>query len=47
MGRETKLEYLSFKQAVVRDRAQLAELAQQRMIMQAQLAERDPSQPLQ
>ena len=45
--RETRLEFLNYKAAVVHDRAQLAEVNRLRMLTQAQLAERDPLQPLQ
>ena len=46
-ARMTKLEYLSFRQAVTHERAQLAEIERLRMITVAQMAERDPLQPLQ
>jgi hypothetical protein len=45
--RETRLEFLNYKAAVVHDRAQLAEVNRLRMLTQAQLVERDPLQPLQ
>ena len=45
--RETQLEFLNYKQAVVHDRARLAEIAYQRMLVQAQIAQREPDQLLQ
>jgi hypothetical protein len=45
-ARAVKLEYLNFKAAVVHDKQQLAEIARQRMFVQAQIAQRDPTVPL-
>ena len=47
MVRTTQLEFLNFKQMVVRDREELAEINRMRTLTQAQLAERDPALPLQ
>jgi len=45
--RMTKLECLNYKSLVTHDRAQLAEIARDRMLVQAQPAERDPTLPRQ
>jgi hypothetical protein len=45
--RQTKLEFLHFRQSVTRDREQLAEINRLRTITMAHLAERDPLMPLQ
>jgi hypothetical protein len=41
--RETRLEFLSYKQTVVRERERLAEITYERMLIAAQLAQFDPS----
>lgn len=46
-ARQTQLEFLAYRQAVTFDRARLAEINHERMLVAAQLAERDPAQPLQ
>jgi hypothetical protein len=46
-ARATKLEYLSFRQSVTRDRETLLEIERTRQFTVAQMAERDPAQLLQ
>jgi len=43
----TKMEFLRFKQLVTKDKQVLAELARQRMIVEASCAVHDPNMPLQ
>jgi len=43
---QIKMEFLNFRAAVIHDKQQLAEIARERMLFQAQIATRDPTLPL-